>query len=156
MQSIAGSSEKAFPVSRLIVGMIGLFIFLLSCCLLCTLAFPSWLIRLAGVQTTAIAQIDKICSYDNEEGRFLYSFSYLFTGPQGQHYRITREDQCGGPGDGVQIMVWYTPNDPIHLLLGSEVTPLYIFSGLGILANLLGLFLMVVASIPRLARKWIA
>jgi len=49
------------------------------------LGFSTLQVRLKGVQTTAIAHADGVCASDDNSSGDSYSFTYEFTGTNGQH-----------------------------------------------------------------------
>src|SRR5215469_14161642 len=98
------------------------------------LGFSTIQVRLNGVQTTAIAHADGVCASDESSSGDSYSFTYEFTGTNGQHYRIAQDSFCTNLyHDGDRVTIWYTPNDPSHITTSLEVDMLYLFSGIGLL-----------------------
>lgn len=133
-----------------------LFIFLVITILLYLLAFPSWQLRLGGVQTTALAHADGVCANDDGSSGDSYSFTDAFTGPQGKHYQIARNDFCTNViNDGDHVAIWYTPNGPTNFLTTPEVILLYIFSAIGGAVDLacLVVILLTLISGSRARRK---
>ena len=117
--------------ARWLMVAIGLFGLLIITILLYFFAFPSWQLRLQGVQTTAIAHEDGICASDDDSNDS-YAFSYSFTGPQGKSYNVTHNSFCTNViSDGDQVAIWYAPDNPTNVLATPEAILLYIFSGIG-------------------------
>ena len=110
------------------------------------LGFSTVQVRLNGVQTTAIAHADGVCASDESSSGDSYSFTYEFTGTNGQHYRIAQDSFCTNVyHDGDHVTIWYLPNDPSHLTTDLDVKTLYLFLGVGILflMSFLVVFVMI-------------
>jgi hypothetical protein len=98
------------------------------------LGFSTLQVRMNGVQTTAIAHEDGVCASDESSSGDSYSFTYEFTGTNGQHYRIAQDSSCSNVyHDGDHVTIWYLPNDPSHLTTDLDVHMLSLFSGMGVL-----------------------
>jgi len=131
MQSYVRTGSNGFSSASRIVIAIFLFVFLVLTILLYFFAFPSWQLRLTGVQATAIAHEDGICASDDDSNDS-YAFSYSFNGPQGKSYSVTHNSFCTNViNDGDQVAIWYAPDNPTNVLAMPEAILLYIFSGIG-------------------------
>ena len=98
------------------------------------LGFSTLQVRLKGVQTTAIAHADGVCASDDNSSGDSYSFTYEFTGTNGQQYRIAEDSFCTNVyHDGDHVTIWYMPDNPSHLTTDLDVHLLYLFSGMGVL-----------------------
>lgn len=155
IQNFSNARSSGFSLVRRVVGSLFLCIFLIITILLYFLAFPAWQVRLNGVQTTAIAHADGVCSSDDDSSSGdSYSFSYSFTDAQGKHYQIARDSFCTNIiDDGAQVTVWYMANDPHTLLTTPEAVLLYIFSGLGGGVDLVSLVIILSMVIGGLRAK---
>jgi Protein of unknown function (DUF3592) len=116
------------------------------------LGFSTVQVRLNGVQTTAIAHADGICASDENSSGDSYSFTYEFTGTNGQQYRIAQDSFCTNVYyDGDHVTIWYMPNDPSQVRTDLDVHMLYLFLGVGMLPIVS--FWVVFVMIPLMRRK---
>jgi hypothetical protein len=125
-----------------LIGMgIILFVLLLLALLFYLLALPAWQIRLAGVQTTAVAHEDGICAGDNDNPGDSYSFTYEFTDTHEHYHRVAQDSFCTDVyHDGDHVTIWYMPDDPTRILTDLQAIMLSLFSGIGAVGAAILLF----------------
>jgi hypothetical protein len=116
------------------------------------LGFSTVQVRLNGVQTTAIAHADGVCASDDSSPGDSYSFTYEFTGTNGQHYQIAQDSFCTNVyHDGDHVTIWYMPDNPSHITTDLDVHMLYLFSGIGVLVIVSLLIALVIPTVRRKA-----
>jgi hypothetical protein len=140
-----------FSGARLIGMGVVLLIFLVLALLFGLLAIPTWQIRLAGIQASAIAHEDGVCPGDSNDPGDSYSFTYEFRGTKGQHYHVAQDSFCTDVyNDGQRVTIWYVPDDPPRIVTDMQVIMLYVFSAIGLPAMVILLIVFFRLLIPPL------